>query len=149
MKNSHIDDLNRVLTNTLEYCEVVKELANAGYDSETAKKLEKFAKIRKGQSEDLISIIPKEGGDIESTGRTTDQEVISWLGRPLPVATDMIALLDFLIKAEKKSLEDYKIILDHVLLKSESEKIIKKHKREGETTLHYLETARETVARSK
>lgn len=149
MRKSIIDNLNKVLTNTLEYQEGLKKLANAGYDSETKKKLQEFAKIRKKQIEDLILIISKTGGDIESTERPTDHQVTSWLLKPQPESSEILKLLSFLIEAEKNSLEDYEDLLDDFELQSDSATILRRHQREAETTLHYLETAEETVERSK
>lgn len=144
MNKNLIYELNKILTNTLDYREVLLKLAESVSHQATQDKLEEFAKVRKKQSEDLILLISNLGGNVQSTERQTDQPAISWTEKKHPDDKDIKGLLEYLIGAEENSVEDYSDVLKKVDDASDAQEILERHKREGETTLNYLETALET-----
>lgn len=114
----------------------------------TQDKLEEFAKVRKKQGEELIALISNLGDNVQSTGRQTDQAAVSWSSHKRPKSKDIGLLLEYLITAEKNSLEDYSDELKEVDDASHGQEVLERYKREGETTLKYMETALDTHNRS-
>lgn len=148
METTRVDALNKILTNTLEYKEFLTKMANSNYDSETCKKLNEFAKVREKQGHGLLKIIANCGGKAQTTERQTDQHSVSWVDRPQQSSEEVLALLKALIRAERRSLQDYEGLLGTYNFDTESELLLKKHRSEADTTLQYLEVAKETVERS-
>ncbi|MGB7392855.1 MAG: hypothetical protein WA913_00540 [Pricia sp.] len=140
-----VDSLNRILTNTLEYREALEELADSVNDRTTASKLDEFAEVRGNETENLMELISGAGGRIESSGRTTDQESVSWLAPTLPDAKDMAAVLSYLIKAEQKAKDDYATVLDNEKLDEKGRQILEKHRQEASSNLQYFESAKASI----
>lgn len=138
-----VELLNKILTNTFLYVGNLKTLSQRGYSEETNKKLKEFLNDRESQSKELIGAINTMGGDVQSTPRHTDGEVISWCPSCAPKQHSTISLLEFLIASEEGSLNDYKKALNQ----TSSPKIrpqLQNHKKQGEATVKYLSTALQT-----
>jgi len=141
MKNNLIDELNKILTNTLDYQEVLQKLAGSVSHQPTQDKMDEFAKVAEDESKTLIMLISDIGGDVESTERQTDQESISWVSRPLPDPDFMQGVLACLVKAERNKEDDYNTILAHEDIGRETKNLLNKHRKEAETNLKYFQSA--------
>ena len=113
MENNLIDILNKILTNTLEYKEVLDDLAEEVSERSIQKKLIELAEIKKKQSKVLMKIISAIGGDVQSSERITDQHLVSWMSPPIPHAGNRGEILNFLVKTEQNARQDYQKILNH------------------------------------
>jgi hypothetical protein len=143
MSLSHIELLNQILTNTLIYKGKLDTLSERPYSEETYLKLRDFADRRNQQANELIQIINELGGHVQSTPNRTDAPKISWCDEVLPNSDDIIALLNYLIKAERDSLKDYRQAQDQIS-NNEINSKLKEHILQGEATLKYLQAALET-----
>lgn len=140
MEKSTIDDLNIILTKTLDLREVFQELSQTSHDG-LADKLKEFATNTKRQSENLTKAISDFGGDVETSERRTDQESISWVPRPLPDPDDLRAVLGCLIESERKREDE----LDEKFSGSDVDREVKnlfmKYKMENESNLVYFQSS--------
>lgn len=143
--NTPVDELNKVLTNTLDYKSVLLDLSKSISHDATKNKLNEFAEIKEKESRNLMKLIKALGGRIETNERMTDQESIYWVRRPLPEAKDMDAVLDKLIRTERNAIDDYESLLTRKELTSEHRDVLKKHKQEAEANLDYFQGAREAL----
>lgn len=143
MASSVIEQLNRILTNTLIYKGKLKTLSERSYSEETNLKMKDFAKRRTAQANELIQIINELGGQAESTPQHTDAEKISWCAEILPKDGDTMALLKYLISAEKESLNDYRQVMEQINNRDIESKL-QDHIQQGEVTLKYLKVALDT-----
>ena len=147
MENTFIDSLNKILTNTLEYKTVLIQLEELVSHGATKEKLSDLAKIREKHAQDLIKIIGDNGGDVESTKRITDQEMVSWIQSPVPEEADMEKIIIFLIPIEKKALEAYTDIIENDEIRLEEKEVLEKHLKEAEVNLKYFETAEQSLGK--
>jgi len=145
MKSTTIDNLNKILTNTIEFQEVLKDLAKSVYDETTKEKLKELAAIKKKHSEQLIGLISDLGGDVESTGRMTDQEAVSWVQKPLPAGDEMTEILSLLKTAEEKALNDYNELLAQSELNDEMQQTLEVHVQDVKANLKYFTVAKESL----
>ena len=143
MENTLVDDLNKLLTNTLEYQEVLKELAEKVSDSATKKKLEELADVKKKQAEDFIKIIPSLGGKVESSERIMDQDSVSWVIRPLPNQKNVEEIFFFLIETEQKARQDYQNILSQNDLEESIKRELEIMFQEADNNIKNLEKEKE------
>ena len=100
--NSFIDQLNKILTNTIDYKEVLTKFSTAVSHEPTQAKLRELAEVKQEESSQLMNLIKNSGGQIETNERITDQESLYWIARPLPEPSDTSELLKKLTQAEKK-----------------------------------------------
>lgn len=145
MKKTLVDELNKVLTNTLDYNEVLQKLADAITHESTQNKLDEFAGVAIKESKRLMQIISDLGGDVQSTGRLTDQEAVYWVSRPMPDSQNMQSVLACLIEAERNKEDDYATILGNDEIDRETRNRLVRHRREAETNLKYFQSAMQTV----
>lgn len=147
--NTPVDELNKILTNTLDYKSVLLELSKSISDEATKNKLKEFAEIKEKESQNLMKLVKELGGRIETNERMTDQESVNWVRRPLPEPKDMDAVLDKLIRSERNAIDDYENLLPRKELQSEQVDVIKKHKQEAEANLDYFQGARKALDKKK
>ena len=149
MENTIIDSLNKILTNTLEYKTVLIQLEELVSHGATKEKLSDLAKIREKHAKDLIKIIGDNGGDVESTKRITDHEMVSWIQSPVPEKADMEKIVFFLIPIEKNALKAYTDIIenDEIEIRLEEKEVLEKHLKEAEVNLKYFETAEQSLGK--
>ncbi len=145
MENTIIDSLNKILTNTLEYKTVLEKLEELVSHDATKEKLSELAKIREKHAQDLIKMIGDNGGDVESSTRITDNEMISWIQSPVPEKSEMEEIISFLIPIEKNALEAYRELDLKDKISTEEKEILEKHQKEIEVTIKYFETAQQTL----
>lgn len=143
--NSLIDELNKILTNTLDYKEFLVELSKSVSHEETKKKLEEFAEVKQDESQNLMKVIKSSGGQIETNERMTDQNSLYWVSRTPPDPNDTKAVLTQLISAEKNIIEDYDAVLSDDQIDKEFLEIPRKHHEQAEANLKYLQTASESI----
>jgi len=144
--NKHlIESLNKILTNTLDYKEVLQKLASSISHRTTADKLDEFAKVCDREAKRLIKLIPDIGGQVESTERQTDQEAVAWVSRPLPDTENMQSILACLIEAERNKENDYNTILGHDSIDRETKNLLTKHRKEAESNLTYFQSAMQAL----
>lgn len=142
---SIIDKLNNLVGNSLAYSETLGNIAKSGLDAESAAKLREMSGTRKAQAGELILLIPRLGGSVESSDRATDQEAVSWRLPEIYSQEEMGLLLQSLVRVERESLLDYGGLTGPQV---EGIDIIDKHVLQGKATLKYVETALETYRRS-
>ena len=145
MENTTVDVLNKILTNILEYKDVLIQLEKIVSHGTTKEKLSDLAKVREKYSQDLIRIISDEGGDVQSTKRVTDHKMVSWVQSPVPEKSEMEKIVSFLIRIEKNALKDYKDVIENQDIFKEGKEILERHRKEIEVDLKYFETARQTL----
>lgn len=70
--------MNKILTNTLEYKELLKILAYSVLDGTTQDKLREFTEVAEEESKNLTLFMSDlgGGGEVNSTGLHTDQEAV-------------------------------------------------------------------------
>ncbi|WP_373519506.1 hypothetical protein [Pricia sp.] len=141
MEKSIIDELNMILTKTLDHQEAFRQLSQTSTHGATADKLDEFAKVAKKESERLIKAISDMGGDVQTTERHTDQQTIGWVPRPLPDSKDLQALLECLIKGERNKEDDYNNLFAREDIDSELKNLLSKHRKEAESNLVYFQSA--------
>jgi len=144
MKNTIIDELNKVLTNTLDYREVLRKLASTISHNATQEKLKEFSEIAEKEGNRLIKAISDLGGDVESSDRQTDQEAICWITSPLPDTNNMQSVLACLIEAERKKEDDYSAIFAHDDIDRETRNRLDKNQRQTKANILYFQTAMQT-----
>ncbi len=142
--NLPVDELNKILTNTLNYERVLRKLSNSIKHTSTREKLKEFADVKEKEAQTLMKVIKNMGGQIETNERVTDQESIYWVSKPLPDPNDMDAVLAKLINAEQNVIKDYKDLLSQKEIEEEHRKMLEKHKKEAEANLDYFQNARES-----
>ena len=140
MKNSNIAELNIILTNTLEYMEVLQEMAEAITAKHIKERLKDFAEIAKEESQQLTLIISNKGGDVESTDRLTDQQAIGWAPKPLPNPENIQDVLNYLIKIERKKEDDYNHLRSREDIEREDINRLYKHKKKSEEMLRFYQS---------
>ena len=145
MRNNIIDELNKLLTNTLGYREVIQELASELSHKTTVDKLNEFSNIAKKESETIIQVISELGGEVESSERQTDQKAVSWASAPLPERMEMQSVVEYLIEIERKKEDDYDKLLAHDEIDRKSKNMLKKHRKQAESNLLYFQTALQTL----
>ncbi len=143
--NTPVDELNKILTNTLDYKSVLLNLSKSLSHEATKNKLKEFAEIKEKESQNLMKLVKASGGRIETNERMTDQESIYWVRRPFPEAKDMDAALDKLIHAERNAIDDYKSLLSREKLQSGHRDVLQKHKQEAEANLDYFQGAKQAL----
>lgn len=143
--NPLVNELNKILTNTLDYKEVLSKLSQSISAEATRDKLREFAEVKEEESQNLMKCIKELGGRIESNERMTDQEAVIWVPRPLPDANDMDAVLTKLIAAEENVRDDYDTLLERDEIEVNQSSMLKKHKQEAEANLKYFESARQSI----
>lgn len=147
--NPLVDEINKILTNTLDYREVLMKLSDTISHEATSEKLREFAEIKQDESQNLIKIINDLGGQVETNERMTDQESIYWIPRKRPETNDMEAILNQLIDAEKNIKEDYNTLLSQDEIEKVDIKNLKKHKKEAEANLNYFQVALRSLQQKK
>ncbi len=145
MEKTLINNLNKILTNTLEYQEVLNVLAKKISAEDMKKKLIQQATVKKKQAEKFIKLISSIGGDVQSTQRITDQESVSWIERPIPETDDLETILTLLIKIEQNARKDYQKTIVQKNIDEKIEKELQIQLQESETNLNYYETAKESL----
>ncbi len=143
--NTQVDELNKILTNTLDYKSVLLDLSKSISHQATKNKLREFAAVKEKESQKLMELVKASGGQIETNERMTDQEGLYWVPRPLPEPQDMEVILDKLIHAERNAIEDYDSLLDQKKLQIENRDVLKKHKQEAEANLDYFEGVKQAL----
>lgn len=147
MENNLIDELNKVLTNTLDYKEVLHKFGDTVSHQVTQDKLNEFSKVADKESKTLIQLITSSGGDVETTERHTDHESLRWVSRPLPEPKNIEAVLACLIEAERNKEQAYNRVLSHKDITREHKNSLDKHRREAESNLKYFQTAKGALNR--
>ncbi len=142
--NLPVDDLNKILTNMLNYERVLRKLSNSIKHTATREKLKEFADVKNKEAETLMKVIKDMGGQIETNERVTDQEAIDWVSKPLPDPNDMDAVLAKLIKAEQNIIKDYNDLFSQEEIEQDHQNMLEKHKQEAEANLDYFQNARES-----
>jgi len=148
MRNNIIDELNKLLTNTLGYREVLLKLASEITHHKTVDKLNEFSDIAKKESETIIQVISELGGDVESSERQTDQSAVSWASAPLPRRTEMQLVVEYLIDIERTKEDDYDKLFAHDEIDRKSKNMLNKHQKQAESNLLYFQTARQTLEKN-
>lgn len=143
--NPLVDELNKILTNTLDYKEWLAKLSRSVSQEATRDKLREFSEVKKKESQELMPIINELGGRVESNERMTDQASVYWVPRPLPDADDMETVLAKLITTEKNVHDSYSSLLEQDDIDSEHENILKKHQQEAEANLKYFQGAQQSL----
>ncbi|MBW8201124.1 hypothetical protein [Flagellimonas abyssi] len=135
MENNIIDVLNKILTNTLDYKQVLQKLADSITHPPTTDKLNQLEDIAEKETEKLIRIVSDLGGDVESSERLTDQKAIYWFPRPLPDVGDNASVWASLIKAERNKEVDYKSLLEHQEIDRKTKNVLKSHLKKTESNI--------------
>ncbi len=143
--NTPVDELNKILTNILDYKSVLLDISKSISHEATKDKLHEFAEVKEKESQNLMELIKASGGQVETNERITDQEALYWVSRPLTETKDMEVLLDTLIHAERNAIEDYDSVLDQKNLQDENREVLKKHKQEAEANLDYFEGTKQAL----
>lgn len=143
--NPIIDDLNKILTITLDYKEVLEKLSKSISHDATKDKLRELAQVKNTESQQLMDIIKQSGGRIESSERVTDQEALYWVSRPLPDPGSMKSVLNKLIDTERNAKEDYGSLLSQKEIESDHEEMLTKMKKEAEANLEYFQSASQSL----
>ena len=143
MKHNIIQELNRVLGNTLDYKGVLQKLANSISDRSTCDKLKEFAEVADKESENLIRLINDLGG--KGSGIGHEEEDLRWVPRPLPDPNNMQAVLACLIQAERHKEQDYNLIQSHEDMKREDINRLDMHRKEAEANLRYFQSAQASL----
>lgn len=143
--NTPVDEVNKILTNILDYKSVLLSLSESISQEATKHKLREFADIKESESQNLMDLVKALGGRVQTNERMTDQESLYWVVRPLPETKDMEAVVDKLINAERNAIEDYDSLLDQKKLPEENREVLKKHKQEAEANLDYFKGARQAL----
>jgi hypothetical protein len=107
METSVLDNLNEILTNTLEYKETIQEFSSRVAGTAVETELNKMVEQNKDESEKLILLISDLDGKVMSTERKTDQAMLSWLPNPIPNAQDKASIISLIIAAEQEKIEAY------------------------------------------
>lgn len=94
-----VNSMNKNVTNTLDYKEVLLKLSNAIRREATKYKLNQFADVTKKESIILIQIISIFDNNIQSKGHQTDHLDLFWVARLFTDTKNMQAILACLIKA--------------------------------------------------
>lgn len=140
--NPLVDELNKILTNTLDYREVLQKLSKSVSHETTSKKLSEFAEIKQEESQNLMKVINDLGGQVETNERMTDQQAVCWMPEPIPNGDDTNEVLDKLISAEKNVLNDYNDLLNEDKIDQQHLSVLKKHHQQAEANLKYLRSAK-------
>lgn len=143
--NTPVDELNKILTNTLDYKSVLLDISKSISHEATKNKLREFADIKEKESQNLMKLVKASGGQIETNERMTDQESLYWVRRPLPETKDMEVILDKLIDAERNAIEDYENLLSRENLQVAHRDVLKEHKQEADANLDYFEGVRQAL----
>ncbi|MCK0159170.1 hypothetical protein [Allomuricauda sp. F6463D] len=146
METNKIDVLNKILTNTLEYIQILQNLTDSITHPPTLDKLNQLKVINEEESEKLIKVISGLGGDVQTSERLTDQEAINWISSPILNNGDITSVWEHLIEAERNKEDDYKNVLTHHDIDRETKNTLKPHLKKTESnitdyqsTLHGLE----------
>ncbi|WP_373518017.1 hypothetical protein [Pricia sp.] len=140
MEKNIIDGMNQLLTNVLDYKEVLQKLADSISDNPTSEKIKEFAKVADKESKELIQLISDLGGEAETTERQTDQASIGWFSGS-PDTKDMTSVLEYLVEAERNREEEYSTVIQHDKLERPHKNRLIKHRKEAEANLKYFQTA--------
>lgn len=140
MEKNIIDVLNKILTNTLDYKQVLKNLTDSITHPTTSDKVNELAEIAEKETKKLIKIISELGGDVDSTERLSDQEAINWFPRPLPNTGDNASVWASLIKAERSKEDDYKSLLAHQEIDRETKNVLKGHLKKTESNIREFQS---------
>lgn len=135
MEKNIIDVLNKILTNTLDYKQVLQNLSDSVTHPPTSDKLNQLVEIAEKEIEKLIKIIGELGGDVDSSERLSDQEAINWFPRPLPNTGDNASVWESLIKAERNKEDDYKNLLAHQEIDRETKNTFKGYLKATESNI--------------
>ncbi|WP_318312617.1 hypothetical protein [Flagellimonas crocea] len=135
MEKNIIDILNKILTNTLDYKQVLQKLADSITHPSTSDRLNELEESADGESKKIIKIISDMGGDVESSERLSDQESIYWMSRPLPDAGDLVSVWNSIIEAERNKEDDYKYLLTHNDIDRETKNNLKTHLKKTESNI--------------
>ncbi len=141
MEQGIIDELNMILTKTLDHRVAFQQLSETWAHGATAEKLDEFAKVAKDGSERLIKAISDLGGDVETAERRSDQESIGWVPRPLPDPKDLQGLLQCLVEGERNKEGDYNDLFARDDIDRELKNLLSKHRKEAESNLVYFQSA--------
>jgi len=137
MKNSIIDELNRVLTNTYEYKNVLHKVSQLSESPKLQDNLNEQVTVAEKESEELIQLISKLGGDVDSTERQTDQELIGWVTPAPPNNNKYGTLVNYLIEIEKNKRQDYYAILNQKETSDEVKAFLKNNIENIESQLEF------------
>lgn len=143
--NPIIDELNKILTNTLDYKEVLVKLSRSVSHGATQEKLTEFAEVKQEESQNLMKLVKNLGGQVDTNERMTDQESVCWVKRPIPDGNNMEDVLDTLITAEKNIADEYKNLLSRDEIHQEHLETLKKHHQEAKANLQYFESAQASI----
>ncbi|QLG46568.1 hypothetical protein [Costertonia aggregata] len=149
MANNLIDELNKILTNTLNYQEALSSLAESVSHEPTKDKLVEFARVAEKESKTLMQVISENGGQIESTARQTDQEAISWMPRTSPDPSNMQSVLESLIEAERNKEGAYQKLLSHENISRKMKNALKNHRLEAEANLKHFQSALQAIEKKQ
>jgi len=146
MAIENIDELNTLLTNTLEYKQFLKEQADSGYDSRSDKKISEFASIKNCQGITLMKLISELGGDVESSARITDQRIISWLPSREPSFNTQVDLIGYCLEAENNAMEQYRDLITRFEEESEFTEMLNNFIDQSENALDYFENEKRVLS---
>ena len=146
--NPIIDELNKILLNTLDYQEVLAKLSRSVPHEATRDRLREFVEVKEKESQNLMNSIKQSGGHIDTNERMTDQEAVYWVPRPLPEANDMKAVLAKLIDTEQNVIDAYENLLGQEKIEKEYGDILKKHRQEAEANLEYFQGAEQSLKKN-
>jgi len=140
MENNIIDVLNKILTNTLGYKQILQKLSDSIAHPPTSDKLNQLEEITEEESEKLMILISDLGGDVESSERLSDQEAINWVPRPLPDPGDTPSVWASLIKAERNKEDDYTSLLNHPDIDRKTKNSLKTHLKKVESNITHFQS---------
>lgn len=143
--NPILDELNKILTNTMDYKEVLVKLSRSVSHAATQEKLTEFAEVKQEESQNLMKLVKKLGGQVDTNERRTDQESVYWVNRPIPDANNIDDVLDTLIATEKKIADEYNDLLSRDEIPQENLETLKKNHQEAKANLQYFESAKATI----
>ncbi len=136
-----INELKKLMSYTLNYRRILKNLARVNYDNSTRDKLEEFAKVADKESETLRLLLSELDYDIDRNELDNNYKNGSWFSKPLPDSKNMQSVLAYLIEAEGNKAADYKYVLSNIDLKNEYRNQLEKHRLEAKTNIKYLMSA--------
>ncbi len=141
MEQGIIDQLNTILTKTLDHREAFQKFSETATHDATAEKLHEFADVAKEESERLIKAISDIGGDVDATERQTDKAAIGWVPRPLPDLKDLRDLLECLVEGERNKEEYYNRLFASGDITRELKNLLAKHRKVAESNIVYFTSA--------
>lgn len=143
--NSPLEEMNKTLTNLLDYREVLANLSASVEHEATKKKLQEFAEVKKNESQSLMKVIKEMGGHIDGNERMTDQEAVYWVPRPLPEAADLKVALAKLIDTEQNAIKEYKHLMAQDEIETQHHDTFEKFQQEAEANLKYFQSAKQSM----